>query len=127
MYKVPWHEAITQHGDYVVYSLTENNLYKYSKLGDKIWCVHMTGKVYGLCVDKEDQILVCLDDDVEVYDQKGNKMVSLSSSSDRQLDPYDVCTSGEILICDYSTKSILLFNKQYKFVKELIQCDWIPR
>ena len=122
--------GVTSDGCYIVTSNPDEKLYKYTSRGDELWSIDMTrdGPMYDVCVDDDDKILVCLFDNVVVYDKNGKQISSLQSTG-RQIEPGGVyCDRNrQIFVCDVKNSNILLFDRNYCFVRSLLDLDYEPR
>ncbi|KAK2145106.1 hypothetical protein LSH36_703g01033 [Paralvinella palmiformis] len=119
--------GITSDGFYVVSSYDDRKLYLYTSQGVELWSIDMSrdGGMYDMFVDNNDIIFVCLGNKVVYY--KSGKLLSLLST-DTKIEPRGVFVdkNREIFVCDYKNNNILLFDKNYKFIKCLIHLDYKP-
>ena len=124
----PRYVGITSDGCYVVSGHNDSKLYMYTSRGVELRCIDRSGDggMYDVFVDNNDIIFVCLRNKVVVYDKNG-KQISLLST-DTKIKPRGVFVdkNREIFVCDYKNNNILLFDKNYKFIKCLIHLDYKP-
>jgi len=105
-------------------------LYKYNESCKIIWYNRAFYNVDDLTVNNNnDNIIVSYrDKGVFIIDSDGDFLLSISSSSSLSLSSYPQCFSvdkeGNLFICD--SKSILLFNHQYQFVKKPVTTKYEP-
>ncbi|KAK2146913.1 hypothetical protein LSH36_579g04022 [Paralvinella palmiformis] len=123
----PWCVDITSNGQYVVGGI--NGLYKYNKSCKIIWR-NRSYHVVRLTVNNNNDNIVIIDrrNRVFVIDSGGDFLLSISPTSDSLLKPQglSVDNEGNLLICDDESKSILLFNNRYQFVRKLITTSYSP-
>ncbi|KAK2148283.1 hypothetical protein LSH36_505g00006, partial [Paralvinella palmiformis] len=123
--------GIMSNGQYVVCSRNGcEGLYKYNESCKIIWYNRAFYNVDDLTVNNNnDNIIVSYRyEGVFVIDSDGDFLLSISYSSSLSLSSYPQCLSvdkeGNLFICD--SKSILLFNHQYQFVKKLVTTKYEP-
>jgi len=125
----PSRVGVTSDGCYIVSSYVNNKLYKYTSRGVELWSIDTSrdGEVSDVYVDDDDKIFVCLNNIVVVYDKNGKQISSLQST-DREMEPTSVCVdkNKQIFVCDQKNNNILLFDRNYCFVKCLLHLDYIP-
>jgi len=124
----PLSVGITSDGCYVVSSYNDRKLYMYTSQGVELWSIDTSrdGVMYDVFVDNNDIIFVCVDYKVVVYDKNGKQISILST--DTEIEPCGVFVdkNREIFVSDWTNNNILLFDKNYKFIKCLINLDYKP-
>jgi hypothetical protein len=118
---------VTQPGQVIVFSYFGNKLYKYGEDIHQLCCIKLSSLARGLCVDDNDKVLMSVDNKVCVYGEDG-KLLSVLTRQHTELKPCGVCVDKNcnVLLCDESSQSVLLFNKQHQFVRSLINVDHLP-
>ncbi|KAK2146582.1 hypothetical protein LSH36_596g01077 [Paralvinella palmiformis] len=129
--KEPLNMAMTNRGDYVIYSGsalgTEKKLYKYDHSCHQLWCVEMSDDVCDLFVGDNDAICVSLRHNVVVYNGNGEQLSSWTKMAD-QLLPRGVYVDrgGQMLLCEEREKDILLFGANASLLRSFIHLPFKP-
>ena len=127
----PMAVAVTKTGDYIV---AGHGLQKYNNKGREVWNNDLVHSANVLCVDHQNNILVNVDNsDVFIFNQYGDVLLALSSKL-LSLKPSGICVAddddddggGAIFVCDETSNSVLLFDKQYNYVRSLVRLDYTP-
>ena len=123
----PLSVGITSDGCYVV-SSNGSKLYMYTSQGVELWSIDTSrdGVMYDVFVDNNDIIFVCVDYKVVVYDKNGKQISILSTDTEIKPCGVFVDKNREIFVSDWTNNNILLFDKNYKFIKCLINLDYHP-
>ena len=128
--KEPWSVACTGDGHFIVGS-GNNSIHKYDSNGQQIWEKNLSFCPRYISTDHKNRILVSNTNGgcVTVYNEDGVEMFSFPAATDqRKLAPRGLCVDDEdnILVADWDSKVVLLYNPRGQFLQKLVDVAGNP-
>ena len=126
----PLSVACTGDGHFIVGSANES-MYNYNTSGQQIWEKKLSFSPLYISTDHNNKIMVSNTDAgcVTVYNEDGVEMFSFPAATDqRKLAPHGLCVDDEdnILVADWDSMSVLLYDPCGQFLKKLDDVEGYP-
>ena len=97
----------------------------------KVWEKYINGRVImHIAVDTNNRIVIrqSKSEKITVLNPAGEKLFSFPETSTHNLVPYGICidSKNNILVADRTSKSILLYSSEGKYLGKVLNADGMP-